>query len=168
MDGGILAELSKAAEEQVEAELKVEEIEEQLKAAKKELNDIAEKRIPELMERADMESVTTASGKKVVVAETLRASIPKARRGEAYRWLDESGNGSIIKRKVQAQFAKNEEAEAQALLERLREVFPLAEIEESVHASTLKAFVKERLENGEEVDADLFGVFVQKRAKISF
>ena len=35
-----------------------------------------------------------------------------------------------------------------------------------IHASTLKAFVKERVENGKPIDLDLFGAFVAKTADI--
>ena len=37
---------------------------------------------------------------------------------------------------------------------------------QEVHSGTLKAFVKERIENGEEVPTDLFGVFTGERATI--
>ena len=36
-----------------------------------------------------------------------------------------------------------------------------------VHSSTLRAFVKERVENGEEFPMELFGAFVGQRAVIN-
>ena len=35
-----------------------------------------------------------------------------------------------------------------------------------IHSSTLKAFIKERVENGKPIDLDLFGAFVAKTADI--
>jgi hypothetical protein len=37
---------------------------------------------------------------------------------------------------------------------------------EQVHSGTLKAFVKERIEKGQEIPNDLFGVFTGERAFI--
>jgi len=43
--------------------------------------------------------------------------------------------------------------------------FPLEQAEK-VEPMTLKAFVKEQIERGNEIPLDLFGVFVGQRAKI--
>jgi hypothetical protein len=35
-----------------------------------------------------------------------------------------------------------------------------------IHAATLKAFVKERIENGKPIDLDMFGAFIANAAEI--
>ena len=42
----------------------------------------------------------------------------------------------------------------------------VAEAKTEVHPSTLRAFVKERVENGDEFPTDLFGAWVGQRAVV--
>jgi len=165
--GGELSQLSALAERQAAAQAKVADLEAQLNKAKEELRDIAERQVPELMDRIGIDEFKTTTGLKIKIDETIRASIPKAKAPLALAWLKQNGHGSLIKRVVSVTFGRGEDEKAEQLLKKLNDELHLeAEDNSSVHPSTLAAFVREKLRNGEEVPLDLFGVHRQRVAKI--
>lgn len=161
-----LAELSKLADEQAQAAARVADLEAQLEKARDEFRDISERRLPEKMDELGMEEFKTKTGLKIKVKEVIRASIPKPRQGEAFRWLRENGFGGLIKRAIAVKFGKGEDETAEKLAHDLAEKYEV-EDNASVHPSTLKAFVSEQLADGHEIPMDLFGVHRQRTAVIS-
>ena len=164
--GGDLARLADLANEQADAEAQVARIQAELNRAQERLKDISERQVPELMDQLGLETFKTRTGLVIEVDETIRASIPKARSVEAFAWLRAHNHEALIKREVVIQFSKGEDEKALALLEELNNKGLPAEDESSVHASTLSAWVREKLKKGEDVPVDLFGVFRQRRSKI--
>lgn len=164
----ILAALSALALEQKKAEEAVAKAEEALAKAKEELAAIAEKRIPELMDAAEMTSYTTKDGVKIAIKEKIHGSIPKATEDKAFAWLAEHGHDDLIKREFKIQFNKNEESWAAKFKRDLeqRKKKLAYEIKRTVHTSTLSSFVAGQLEAGVEFPMDIFGVFRKRTAKI--
>jgi hypothetical protein len=69
-----------------------------------------------------------------------------ANREKFYKWLRENNFGSLIRTEVVAQFGMGEDKKAVALtLSLLKRKYDVIQ-KQSVHPSTLKAFVKEQLE----------------------
>lgn len=165
-DGGELSALSKLAEEQAQAEAHVADIEAQLNKAREDLKDLAERRVPELMDKIGIEEFRTSTGLKIKVAETIRASIPKAASHRAFAWLREHDHAAMIKRVVSVAFGKGEDNNAEQLAQDLADRGLMPEDHASVHPSTLAAFVREQLKAGEELPLDLFGVHRQRVSKI--
>lgn len=163
--GGELTQLTQLAEQQASAQAKVSDLEAQLNKAREELRDIAERQVPELMDQIGVSEFKTATGLKIKIDETIRASIPKAKAPLAFAWLKQNGHAAMIKRVVSVAFGKGEDERAEALREKLASDFPV-EDNASVHPSTLAAFVREKLREGEEVPLDLFGVHRQRVSKI--
>jgi hypothetical protein len=94
------------------------------------------------------------------------ASIPAEKSGQAFAWLREHGYGAIIKNVISAEFGKGEDEKALEAATVLAEAGFKPSQKESVHPMTLKAFVKEQMEKGNEVPADLLGVFTITRSKV--
>lgn len=164
---GELSQLSKLAEQQAETEAEVTRLEAELNKARERYRDLAERQVPELMDKIGLEKFKTTSGLVIDVAETIRASIPKALQQRAFAWLRENNHAAMIKRIVSVEFGKGEDERANELLQRLAEVDHLEpDDKSSVHPSTLAAFVRAKLSEGEEVPLDLFGVHRQRVAKI--
>lgn len=164
--GGELSQLSALAEEQAKAEAEVADLEAQLTAAREKVRDLAERKVPELMDQIGIEEFKTSSGLKIKVAETIRASISQANGPRAFAWLREHGNAAMIKRIVSVAFGKGEDEKAEALVKELGEKFE-CEDKTSVHPSTLSAFVREKLAKGDELPLDLLGVHRQRVSKIA-
>jgi hypothetical protein len=162
-----LKTLRKLALAQVKAEHEVAAAEEALKQAKIALADIAEKQLPELMDSIGLESFTTEEGFKIEVKRTIRASVPVANRPKAYNWLEEHGHGGMIKRTLVVGFDRDQRVEAAELRHQLEKKYDNVKEDQKVEPSTLRAFIAERLAEGEEIPLQLFGAFEQRKAKIT-
>lgn len=164
---GELAQLTKLAEEQARAEAEVARLEAELTRAKEAVRDLAEFRVPELMDRIGMQEFTTASGLKIKLNETIRAGISVANGPAAFAWLRGNGHGSLIKRTLKLEFGKNEDEQADQLARELREKGLDLEDKAAVNPQTLGAFVREKLRDGEDIPVELLGVHRQRVSKIS-
>lgn len=149
-------------------EQKVAQAEEALVLAQKNLQTVAGQEIPDLMDELGVSDFTTHSGIRVRIVEAIRASIPKERTEEAVAWLDDHNFHDLVKRKFTVQFGADEEAWANkfaADLARRKRQLAVAQ-DKTVHTSTLSAWVRSQLENGEDVPLDLFGVHRQRKARV--
>lgn len=164
-----LKALSDLAEEQRRLEQKIANMEEDLKKLQEEHKAIAEGRLPEMMEELNLTEFKTRSGLEIKLAEQIFAAISKENAPMAFSWLDENGYSKLIKRSFTVKFGKEEEAWANKFAADLRRRKKPVNVEEKkeVHHSTLKAFVKEELENGTDLPVELFGVHRQTVAKVT-
>jgi hypothetical protein len=124
-------------------------------------------RLPVAMEELGVESLKLKSGHSVVVKKGVKASIPAKHVPDALKWLRDNGHGSIIKNEVKISFGRGEEGEADATVSQLEEQGRVVTRKENVNSRTLSAFVKERLEQGDDVPFDLLGVFEYKQSIIN-
>jgi len=163
------AQIKATAVQQEEAEVVVEKAEGELKLAKKELQRIAEKVFPELLNSLEMTEDITIDGIRIQLAEKLRGSIPVANKTEAFKWLNNEGHGHIIKRQIVIEFGKDEEKWAEKFMrdckQRKKQLNMV--VTRSVHHVTLKAWCQEMLEEGEDLPLELLGVFLQTFTKVS-
>lgn len=163
---GELSQLSKLAEEQAKAEAEVARLEAELTKAREVARDFAERQVPELMDSIGIAEFKTATGLKIEVAETIRASITQANAPRAFAWLRENGHAALIKRALSVTFGKGEDDKAEAFAKELEDKGLDADDKTSVHPSTLASFVREKLRDGEEIPLDLLGVHRQRVSKI--
>lgn len=137
---------------------KVQELKDRLDDEKKELTRLQNEDLPTLMQELRLTELTLDSGRKVKVKEEVSTAITEERRPAAMRWLRDNGYGGLIKSKVIASYGKEEVEQARELVQELANSGRTAEFKEDVHPSTLKSFVKERLQQGEDVPFDLFSI----------
>lgn len=122
--------------------------------------------LPSAMEEANMATFTTDTGLEISVKERVHAHIAKERYPQAVKWLDENGHAALVKRTVIVAFNRDQAEAAQELVMRERASGLDAKQEFKVEPSTLKKFVREKLEKGEEVPVELFGVHRFKVAEL--
>lgn len=149
------------------ADIRVAEVEEELRTAKEELRRIVEGELPEAMDAIGMETFT-ARGLTVKVGSEIQVKQPPVdRRAEAHRWLRENGHGGMVKHTVEVAFASGEEQEASRLLQDLESERPgnVRDVEK-VETSTLKAWLKRALEAGDSPPLELFGARLFRAATI--
>lgn len=154
-----LAEQSKETAAKI-LKLEIELAEEQAKNAK-----LLRRRIPDLMESLGLESFKLKTGEVIEIKESVNASITEEHKPQAWDWLAEHNFDGIIKSNVALSFGKDELEKAKELVVKLAELGYYTDIVRSVHPQTLKSFVKERLEAGDALPLDVFGVFEFKEAK---
>ena len=120
-----------------------------------------------MMTEMNISTLKLADGSAVEVKPVYGASIPVAKKEEAYTWLRENGLGDLIKNKISVAFGRNEDnkAMAYATLAQGQGYEPIQKLK--VEPMTLKALVRERLESGQEMPSDLFNVFAGNRTKIT-
>ena len=162
-----LAVIAALAEQQLSAERYVVRCEEALAVAKKSLELIQTVRLPELMQRAGMTEFKLRDGRKVSVKPEYFVNVSEDRRERAMDWLRAHGESGLIKNVVSVSFGKDRDSDAQALLANLADQGFMAEQKESIHAGTLKALIKRRIEGGAEVDMELFGVHPVNIARVT-
>lgn len=164
---GDMAQLAVLAAQQLEEETAVAQLEDDLKAAKKQLAITKEFSIPELMDKLHLTEFSTTSGLKIKVKETIRAAISKANQADAYAWLRANGHEALIRRKIIVEFGVGEDAEAAAALEALQEQELQIDDDASVHTQTLGKFVREMLGSGQDVPIELFGIHRQRVSAVT-
>lgn len=150
-------ELGALAAALVEADREVEAAEDVLKRKKEYARTLREETLPSAMQELGLADVKLDTGQRIVVKQEVYASVPADKKFEAYDWLEQHGFGGLIKTSVAVMFGKGEMEEAQSLMLTLQEDGLAPDLERSVHAQTLKAFLKEQLSTGAEIPLDLFG-----------
>ena len=145
--------------------------EERLRKLKEQYRQLSEEDLPQKMTELGMQDMRLEDGSRITIDMFYATRINKNNRDAAHAWLREQGHGDIIKNQVSVSFGKGEDdtaLETMALLEK-EGLFP--DQKESVHPSTLKAFVKERIESGDNAftpdTQKLFSVYQGKRTKIT-
>jgi hypothetical protein len=159
---GILAKL---AYEQLELEQEIARIESHLSDKKKEYNEISEIKIPEIMDELSIDEFRLANGVKVSVNPYYSGKITDP---AAYKWLEDNNQADIIKGEVNIPFPKGFSKEQLRLLVKVAEQVGLsAQVGEQVHPSTLRAWIKDMVQKGQQFPRELFNVYVGKRTKLS-
>jgi len=158
-----IAALGKRAK-QLEKEL--EEYELEFKKRKEQYRKMIEESIPEALTSLGMKSFKMDDGSSIEVKPFYNASISEARRAEAFEWLRENGFDDIIKNTVSVRFGRGEDELCARLLNLLSEKGYPADQAEKIEPMTLKAFVREQVERGNEFPSELFGVYIGQKATI--
>ena len=141
-----LLELATLCKQLRDAESEVASLEEHLKVVKATVRRMTEDDIPDFMSELGLKEIKLASGETVKISDDIFIQPLAADKEKIYLWLEENGYGSIIKTEVAIQFGTLEIEKALALAERLRDEENLTpEITRGVHASTMKAWMKEKL-----------------------
>jgi hypothetical protein len=161
-----LTEMSSMVSALLEADAEVERAEERLKMAKEVARIIREETIPSAMQELGLQNIVLDTGQSVKVVQDVYASIPESQKLQAHNWLDGNGFGGLIKVDVIVPFSKGEKKEAEELAWRIGNMGYNTTYKESIHAQTLKAFLREQLSAGKDVPLDLFGARPVWTAKI--
>ena len=161
-----LTSVASLAKKQKNQEQKVKDLEAELKEAKKELLRISDEEIPNLMSETGLSSLKLDDGSSLDIKNIYGASILVANREKAYDWLREHGHDDIIKNRVVATFGRGQEDDAKVFMRVAYDNGVATDQESKIEPQTLKAWVKERMEAGEEFPTELFGAFMGQRAII--
>jgi hypothetical protein len=132
-----------------------------LKAKRKEL---AEVKLPEIMNSIGMADFTMNDGKKVKLTTFYDAKIKN--KLQAFSYLESVGDESIIKDTVTLNFERGDHDRANSIVEELADQGIALKRKEDVHPSTLKAYVKEKLEAGADIPMEAFGIYIGNRVTI--
>ena len=163
-----LAKITSLAEEAVNLERLIEQLEQNQKEASLRLNQIRNTLLPDEMAQAGMSSFTLSDGSKIEVKDFCSGSLPKEadRKQAAIDWLVANGGDSLIKYEVSVPFGRRPHYEAIALEHSLKTEGFAVEKTIGVHPSTLQAFAREKLQNGDAIDLEVLGLYAGRTARI--
>ena len=161
-----LSQVSKLAQMQLQVEQRVADLEAELKTAKSDLKAIAEDQLPAAMAEHNISELKLDDGSSISVSTFYSASIPKGRADEAFTWLIDNNFGDLIKNQVATNFVRGQEEQAEKFASELAGRGMPVNTKKWVEPMTLKAWVREKTEQGLNIPHDLFGIFIGEKAKI--
>lgn len=154
--------------------LKLKDLEDEIANAEESINKLKEQarilsqvEIPLMMQEMHITKLKLKDGESVEVKPFYSASITPENQEKAFEWLRNNGLGDIIKNDITVTFGRGEDNKAAqyAVLARGQGFEPVQKV--GVHAQTLKAVVRERIESGQDMPSDLFKTFAGNQTKIT-
>ena len=144
----------------------IEAAEDVLKQRKKNYDYLSSEVIPTMMAEMGLSHLKLMDGSSVDVKPNYSASITIANKDAAFQWLRDNNLGDIIKNEISVSFGSFEDNKAAdyASLAAERGYQPTQKLK--VESMTLKALVRERLENGKEMPTELFNIYVGNKTTI--
>lgn len=123
--------------------------------------------LPSLMTEANCTEFILKDGSKVTIKPQYGGSIKVENRPAAFKWLRDNEYDDIIKNTVACQFGRGEDNLASSFkaFAKKQGYDPIQT--EKIEPMSLRGFIKERVENGDEFPMDLFGAFIGQRAIIT-
>jgi hypothetical protein len=161
-----LSSVGALAKRAKELEKEIEELETVTKERKEQQRKLLEDTIPAMLSELGMKSFKMADGSLIDVKPFYSASIREENRAKAYEWLRNNGFDDIIKNTVSVRFGRGEDGLCDTLLNQLREQNYPVEQAQKIEPQTLKAWVREQVERGNEFPTELFGAYVGQKATI--
>ena len=163
---GELSIVSALANKQLEIATEVAKLEADLKAKKAELRLTSEQELPDAMQAVGLTEITLTTGEKISIKEFYNAHISKANQPVAYKWLLKNGHAGLIKNEVLLKFDRGEDERVEQTVSALQARGLSPDVRQSVHPSTLKAFVKEQFTAGNDIPTEPFGIYIGSKAII--
>lgn len=154
------------ANEMIRLEEEMEELDRRIDLKRERVNELSLKLIPDLMSEIGLTEFKLTDKSELSVNPFYSANISEDNREAAHQWLRDNEFGGLIKNEFKVSLGKGDDEQATKLETLLAEQELDFERKEGVHASTLKAFVKEQTEGGVTLP-DVLGVFVGRVAKIT-
>lgn len=144
----------------------IDQLEHEIKRLQEEYRRITEDEMPQLMSELGVSAVKLPSGEIIEVQNNIHCGIPAHSKEQAYQWLQENNHGDLIKNELTIKFARNEGnlvGQIKGAAESLGLKF---DEKHSVHAGTLKSFVKEQMSLGINLPKDLFGIYIRRSVEV--
>lgn len=163
-----LSSLHKMFAAELELEQAVENLEEDLKAAKAALHRLRTERLPDAMTTLGIDGVDWEgyhAKKELFVDGNIPTKDPEKKK-LAIDWLEKEGADGLIKTQVQLSFGRGDRKEALKVMKRLEKSGFDPQLVDSVHVQTLWSFARERIAEGKPLNADVLGLRIGQVVKL--
>ena len=164
LQGDELQRMNKLAGDLDSIDTDIQALEGKLKELKQEKKKISEFDLPEIMNAVGMSDFSLKDGKKVKLTTFYDAKLKD--KSEAFAYIEKQGDTSIIKDTIAVNFDRGQFETANHLAEELSCQGYTFSRKEDIHHSTLKAYVKEKIESGSDIPFEAFGIYVGSRVTI--
>lgn len=166
IDDKQLKEVQGLTDDLLAADNEIETLENKLKQAKKIKDRLLYEDIPLKLAEFGLSELKTVDGSSISIVPEYRGHISKDNKDEAHEWLRENNHGDLIKNTIKTSFGKGEDDDAIALMKHCNDNGIGFTQTEAVHHSSLKAFIREQTEKGNDLPHDLLGIYVGQKATI--
>lgn len=163
-----LRKVAELVDRLLDAQLALADAQELAKERAEAVRRLEEDSIPAALDEVGFAEVKLGDGRKVLVEEKLFMSIPKSRKEEACRWLEEHELGALVRADVVVPLERGEEEKFSAVREALQGSGIPFQRRPEVNTSRVKGAFNELMERGEIGDEELklFGAYVRRAARI--
>tara|TARA_X000001382_G_scaffold52201_3_gene35609 strand:+ start:475 stop:999 length:525 start_codon:yes stop_codon:yes gene_type:complete len=158
--------VSELASYQLILEKKIKLKEQELSTLKDQHKQVSQTDLPEALAETGLSEIKLLDGSKISVNQFYNASIPKDKVEQAFTWLRDNGHEDLIKNTITCDFGRGEDGNAKVLKETLTGSGVSYTDKTAVHPQTLKAFVREQVESGQNLPLDLLGVYIGQKSVI--
>lgn len=141
-----IAKVRQLVEQLTRLQAREAQLTQQLEVAKRELRQVREVDLPTLLDEVGVNSLVV-DGHAVTVKTEYFPNVTKANEDKFFQWLRSTGHDDIIKNEIKVAFGRGDDQKAAKLYMQLAAKYDTTQ-KLSVHASTLKAFVREQMEAG--------------------
>jgi predicted nucleic acid-binding Zn-ribbon protein len=143
-------------------------LEEELQKLNGKIKELSTKAIPDMMLSLNLTELRLTNGHKIAVKPDIMASVSKDRMHAVLAWLHAHNAQAIAKQKLVVDISDLSQEAVQQIHETVTSYGTSASVDASIHPSTLRAFVKEQLEqNTPNFPRELFGVHEGSKAVIT-
>lgn len=146
----------------LEIDASINTIEEVLKRRKKDLFQVRQQQIPDLMQEFGLSTVSTSDGVKIKIEKGV--SVTTKSTEKLHKYMRDNGAGDLIKNQVMVTVANEEERKE--VIGKLDETMCEYKNKEGVHSATLKKYVKDLLEEGKQLPPEAANVYEYEYSKI--
>jgi len=161
-----LNDLTNKAEELLELEKLMDKVQAELKEVKNKYQKVSEEDIPSMLSELGLSEITMNDGSKISTSQYYSARITPDKTDEAFAWLNNNGHGDIIKNTVSVSFGREENDSALKLTSELHSKGLDPAQKKWVEPMTLKAFVREQVESGNDLPLETFNVYIGQKTRI--
>ena len=161
-----MGKIGAVANDIADTDKEISDIEDQLKKKKHYKKHLSENVLPNLFAEVGLSELKLADGRHLKVGNYYGASIKDTKKSAAFAWLRDNGFGDLIKNQVSCSFGRDEDEKAKGLINTLNEKGFQSSQREWVEPSTLRAFIREQHEAGNQLPMDLLGAYVGQKTTI--
>tara|TARA_R100000900_G_scaffold89607_1_gene69711 strand:+ start:257 stop:805 length:549 start_codon:yes stop_codon:yes gene_type:complete len=161
-----MGKIGAVANDVADTQKEINNLEEQLKTKKDYKKHLSESVLPGLFTEVGLSELKLQDGRHVKVSNFYGASIKDENKEAAFKWLRDNGFGDLIKNQVSCSFGMDEDEKARGLINTLNEKGYPSSQREWVEPSTLRAFIREQTEAGNDIPLNLLGAYIAQRTTI--
>jgi hypothetical protein len=168
---GDLTRLRKNAKELRDLYLVQADLQEKIKTNQAKITQMERRTLPDMFSEAKISALVVEQdgNHQPFIAErktVYTAKIPDDKRPQAFQWFVQNDHGDLVKSVITIKYGMQEHDKKLAAMELLNKHKIKFDAAESVHHSTLKAFVEREITAGHVIPHDLLGVSIFDEIKI--
>lgn len=167
VDTSKVKDIALKCNELIDLQNEIKTIEEKLNKVKEQEKFLSEHAIPSLMQSAGVSLLKLENGTEVKIYPYYYGKISEDKKEAAFAWLRENNFGDLIKNNISLDFGMNEDSDANNLVVQLKSKGYNVFQNTTVHAGTLKAFIKEQIIDGKGLPENLFGIITMNKTKLT-